>query len=103
MKGSIYPFTILNTDRSTQPGTHWWSILNIHPNKQLFLSDSYGFTGFKTFIIDDDKNIANKVLCGINKFIKKDDIIMLISVEAYENLNRSELTKLSTTAAKFFT
>ena len=46
-KGGYCPFVILNIDRSNL-GIHWWSILNIHPKKQLFLFNSYGFTGFKT-------------------------------------------------------
>ena len=70
------------------------------------LFDSYGFTGFKSFIIDDDKNIISRILYGINKFNKKDDIVTLISlnfsVDAYQNLNRSELTKLSTAAEDLF-
>ena len=103
-KGSVCPFAILNTNRSSEHGAHWLSILDIHLSKQLFLLDSYGFTGFKTFIIDDNKNIINKILYSINKFNKKDDdIVTLISlkfsVDACEDLNRSELAKLSTTAA----
>ena len=50
-KDSTYPFSILNTDRSNLPGTHWWNILNIYPRRQLFLCDSYGFTGLKAFVI----------------------------------------------------
>ena len=80
--------------------------MDIHASKQLFLFDSYGFTGFKIFITDDDKSTINKILYSINKFNKKDDIVTLISltfsVDAYENLNLSELTKLSATAADLF-
>ena len=62
--------------------------------------------GFKCFIIDGNKNIIDRILYGINKFNKKDDIATLISVkfsvDAYQNLNSSELTKLNTTVADFF-
>ena len=52
-KGSTYLFTILNTDRSNLPRTHWCSI--------LFLFDSCGFTGGKAFIIQDDRKIKRDV------------------------------------------
>ena len=31
-----YPFTIANTDGSDKNGTHWWSILDIEPRRDLF-------------------------------------------------------------------
>lgn len=57
-------------------------------------------------MIHDNKNITNKILYGINKFSKKDDIFTLISLkfslDAYQNLNRSEIKKLSAIAADVF-
>ena len=67
-KGGHCPFTILNTDGSNLPGTHWWRILNIYPKKQWFLYNSYGFLAF---IEQDDGNIINKILYGTKKFNKK--------------------------------
>ena len=75
-KSSTHPFAILITDRNNLPGTQWWSILNIYPSKQLLLFDSYGFTGLKAFIMQDDRNIINKILCGVEKFNKKDNIVL---------------------------
>ena len=63
-----YPFIIMNTDRSDKKGTHWWSFLELHPRKEIFLFDSTGLEGFKEFIIDNDKNVLNKILVGIEKF-----------------------------------
>ena len=63
-----YPFIIMNTDRSDKNGAHWWSFLNLHKKKEIFLFDSFGFEGFKEFIIDNDRNILNKILFGIEKF-----------------------------------
>ena len=37
-----YPFIIANTDASDKPGVHWWSILDIEPRNNIFLSDSFG-------------------------------------------------------------
>ena len=85
-KGSTYLFAILNADRSNLPRTHWWSMLNIYSTKQLFLFDSYEFTGLKAFIIP---KIINKVLYGVKKFNKTDNIVTLISfkfsISAYRN------------------
>ena len=57
----------MNTDRSNKKGTHWWSFLNLHPRKEIFLFDSFGFEGFKEFIIKDDRKALNKILFGIKK------------------------------------
>ena len=45
--GVHYPFIIMNTDRRDKKGTHWWSFLDLHPKKEIFLFDSFGFEGFK--------------------------------------------------------
>ena len=69
-----YPFIIMNTDRSDRPGTHWWSFLDLHPNKQILLFDSFGFEGLKKFIIDNDKNYLIKyflILINLKKLIVK--------------------------------
>ena len=66
-----YPFIIMNTDHSDKNGTHWWSFLDPRERKEIFLFDSFGFQGFKEFVIDNDKNILNKILFGIEKLKKK--------------------------------
>ena len=55
----------MNTDRSNKSGTHWWSFLDLHPKKEVFLFDSFGFKGFKEFIIQAGKKLLNKILFGI--------------------------------------
>lgn len=50
-QNAAYPFMIINTDRSDREGTHWWSILDLHPRKKIYLFDSFGFEGLKSFII----------------------------------------------------
>ena len=54
----------MNTDRSDKKGTHWWSL-------NWFLFDRFGFEGFKKFILQDDSQTVNKILYGIENFIKK--------------------------------
>ena len=80
-KTKKYPFIIMNTDRSDKAGTHWWSFLDLHPKKEIFLFDSYGFVGFQKFIIDNDRNTLNKILFGIEKFKRNDKKINLITLK----------------------
>ena len=80
-KTKKYPFIIMNTDRSDKSGTHWWSCLDLHQKKEIFLFDSFGFTGFQKFVIDNDIGIINKILFGIQKFKKKDQKITIISLK----------------------
>ena len=70
--GAQYPFVIMNTDWSDKKGTHWWSFLDLHPKKEIFLFDGFGFKGFKEFNIQGDKKIINKIFYDVGKFNKKD-------------------------------
>ena len=94
-----YPFIIMNTDRSDRSGTHWWSFLDLHQKKDIFLFDSFGFEGLKKFIIDNDKKLLNKVLFNLNKFGKNDRKITFISLtfsmREYEKIK--DLKELRTT------
>ena len=89
-KTKKYPFIIMNTDRSDKSGTHWWSRLDLHEKKEIFLFDNFGFTGFKKIVIDNDVNILNKILYSLQKFQKKDQEITIItikfSMKEYENI-----------------
>ena len=71
----------MNTDRNNRKGEHWWSFLDLHEKKKKFLFDSFGFEGFKEFVLNDDKNILNKILYGLEKFQKKDSKITIISLK----------------------
>ena len=53
----------------------------MHERKEIFLFDSFGFEGFKEFIIDNDRNSLNKILFGIEKFEKKDKKVTLITLK----------------------
>ena len=76
--GAQYPFVIMNTDQSDEKGTHWWSFLDLHPKKEIFLFDSLGFEDFKEYI-QDDKKIINKIFYDLGKFNKKDNKITLVT------------------------
>ena len=95
-----YPFIIMNTDRSDKKGTHWWSFLDLHQRKEVFLFYSFGFEGFKEFVIDNDRNILNKILFEIEKFQKKDNKITLItlkfSMNEYEKIKNGHRLRPTT-------
>ena len=91
-KTKKYPFIIMNTDRANEPGTHWWSFLDLHPRKEIFLFDSFGFTGFTKFVIDNDINILNKILFGIQKLKKKDNKVTIVTLK----FSMSEYEKIKT-------
>ena len=60
--------------------------------------DSFGFEGFKEFVIQDDQKIINKIFYGVEKFYKKDNKITLVtlrfSIPEYKNLkNFDKLSK----------
>lgn len=60
--GAEYTFMIMNTDRADKKGTHWWSFLDLHPKKEIFLFDSFEFSGFKEYIMQDNKITLTKIL-----------------------------------------
>ena len=94
-----YSFIIMNTDGSYKNGTHWWSFLDLHPRKEIFLFESFGFEGFKEFIVDDERKTLNKILFGIEKLLKKDNKVTLItlkfSMTEYEKIRNGH--RLTTT------
>ena len=105
-KRAKYLFAVFNTDRKNKPGTHWWSFLDIYPKKDLLLFDSFGFTGFKQFIVDNDENIIDKMLFNFKKINKKDIKTNLVSltffIESFKNNKGKYLDNLTNTAKDFF-
>ena len=71
----------MNTDGFDKKGTHWWNFLDIHPKKEVFLFDSFGFSGLKKIIIQDDRKIIITLLYDLKKFNKADNKITLISIK----------------------
>ena len=49
--------------------------------KEIFLFDSFGFSGLKEFIIQNDINITDKIMYDLKKFNSVDKEIMLILVK----------------------
>ena len=61
----------MDTDENNKKDTHWRNFLDLHPKKEIFLFDSFGFEGFKEFILQSDGKTLNKILYGIKRFEKK--------------------------------
>ena len=68
--------------------------------KEIFLFDSFGFEGFKKFIINNDRKLLNKVLFNLDKFQKSDRKITLISLkfsmQEYEKIKDTKQLKTTT-------
>ena len=56
-------------------------LFDLHPKIEIFLFDSFGSEGFKEFILKDDHEVLNKILYGIEKFNKRDNKIILITLK----------------------
>ena len=101
-----FPFIIANTDASDKPGVYWWSILNIEPRTDIFFFDSYGTDGLKHFIIQDDRQIVDKILIGIETMDRTDEKITLCKIKfnlgACKHLTEKEKNSLSQIARTFF-
>ena len=101
-----FPFIIANTDTSSKSGTHWWSILDIEPRTDIFFFDSYGIDRLKHFIIQDDKEIVDKILIGIEKMDRTENKITLskiiFNLGACKQQSEDEILSLSETAKNFF-
>ena len=104
-KKGKYPFIIANTDSSDKDGTHWWSIMDIDPRTDLFFY-SFGADGLKSFIIQDDQEVIEKILFVAEQLTKTDNKITLVNVKfslnALQNLTKNELDNLSDTVRGFF-
>ena len=74
----------------------------------IFFFDSFGLDGLKHFIIQDDRNVIEKILFGTENIIRTDSKITLFNyrfnLNTYKNLSVEELDALSDsdTASNFF-
>ena len=71
---------------------HQWGFLNLHRRKEIFLLDSFGFERFKESIINDDRKTLKKILFRIEKFKKKDKVMLVtlkFSMREYEKIRNA--------------
>lgn len=92
-----YPFFTFNTDRLDKPGTYCRSILDLHPNKAIFLFDSFGVRGLKNIIMQDDATLVYKTLLDLEKSKFTDDKQTLVRITLpTKNFDRFEQKKIQT-------
>ena len=84
-KKGKYPFVISNTDSSEKSGKYWWSILDIEPKTDIIFFDSFGIDGLKHFIVQDNREIIEKILFGTEKMTRTGNKITLSNIRF--NLN----------------
>ena len=103
-----YSFAIFNTDKHNEPGTHWWSFMDILPKQNLFLFDSFGLEGFKLFTVDNDKSIIDELLfnfrkCKVSLTSQKITLCtMKFSTNTWEKLAHNKREQLTGVAQNFF-
>ena len=72
----------------------------------LLLFDSFGFAGFKEFIVDKDINIKDKLLFNFKKFNKKDtqinQVLLTFSTEIYKKRKEKKTRKINKHCKSFF-
>ena len=103
-----YSFAIFNTDKHNKPGTHWWSFMDIHLEKNLLLFDSLGLEGFKFFVEDNDEVIIDELLynfkkCKVSLVNQKLTLCtMKFSTDSWEKLAHTKTEQLTDTSQNLF-
>ena len=59
---------------------HIGRVFLIYIQKRNLLFDSFGFEGFKEFLLQDARKTLHKILYGIKKFEKKDKKVTIITL-----------------------
>ena len=105
-KKGKYSFLIANTGDSDKEGTQWWSLLNIEPKTDIFFFDTFGVDELKSFIVQDDNKVIEKILFGTEKITRTNNKIALLNIKLNlnpgKNLPKKELDALSATANNLF-
>ena len=74
--------------------------------KHIFFFDRFGVDGLKSFTIQDDKKVIEKILIETEQLTRTDNKITLVNIKfnlnACKNLSKRELDNLSDTTRDFF-
>ena len=54
--------------------------MDIEPQTDLFLFDTFGVDGLKSFIIQDGKKVVEKILFGTEQLTRTDNKITLVNI-----------------------
>ena len=102
-----FPFAIFSTSKENEPGTHWWSFLDIQPKNNLFLFDSLGLDGFKVFVVNNQESIINDLLYNSERYISKSNsklklCSMKFCVNTWQKMPQKTRSQLTETAQNLF-
>ena len=80
--------------------------MDTEPKTDLLFFDTFGVDGLKSFRIQDDQKVIEKMLFGTEQLTRTDKKMTLVnikfSLDACKNLSKNELDNLSDTARDFF-
>lgn len=68
--------------------------MDIKPQTDLFFFDSFGADGLKSFIIQDDQKVTEKIPLGTEQLTRTDNKIRLVNIKFYLNSCKN-LSKMS--------
>ena len=80
--------------------------MDIEPKNDLLFYYTFGVDDLKSFLIQDDQKLIEKILLGTEQLTRRDKRITLVNIKfslnACKNLRKIELDNLTDTARDFF-
>ena len=106
-RNTKYPFAIFNTSKENEPGTQWWSFLDIQSKNNLFLFDSLGLDGFKVFVVNNQETVINELLYDFKRCKSKSNkrltlCLMKFCVDTWQKMSQKTKSQLTETAQNLF-
>ena len=106
-RNTKYPFAIFNTSKENEPGTQWWSFLDIQSKNNLFLFNSLGLDGFKVFVVNNQETVINELLYDFKRCESKSNkrltlCWMKFCVDTWQKMSQKTKSQLTETAQNLF-
>ena len=106
-RNTKYPFAIFNTSKENEPGTQWWSFLDIQSKNNLFLFNSLGLDGFKVFVVNNQETVINELLYDFKRCESKSDkrltlCLMKFCINTWRKMSQKTKSQLTETAQNLF-
>ena len=106
-RNTKYPFAIFNTSKENEPGTQWWSFLDIQSKNNLFLFNSLGLDGFKVFVVNNQETVINELLYDFKRCESKSNkrltlCSMKFCVDTWQKMSQKTKSQLTETAQNLF-
>ena len=106
-RNTKYPFAIFNTSKENEPGTQWWSFLDIQSKNNLFLFNSLGLDGFKVFVVNNQETVINELLYDLKRCQSKSNkrltlCSMKFCINTWRKMSQKTKSQLTETAQNLF-